>query len=96
MFLRDVMKWNYENGYSGYQEILNELNYIDHSEFFRHFDALCLNFKVPNLKSFGYKINDLEMLSIEVSKSLRGSFEGNPILFDNDSAYKVLKMQFKG
>ncbi len=96
MFLRDVMKWNYENGYSGYQEILNELNYIDHSEFFRHFDALCLNFKVPNLKSFGYKINDLEMLSKEVSKSLRGSFEGNPILFDNDSAYKVLRMQFKG
>ena len=54
-----------------------------------------LRIPIPKLKDFNYKIEDIDSLSNAVSNSLSGSFAGNPILFDNKSAFDVLKMQFK-
>ena len=95
MFLKDVMKWNFNNGYSGYKEILKEIGENSHSDFFERFENLYLDLNVPKLKDFNYKIEDIDSLSNAVSNSLSGSFAGNPILFDNKSAFDVLKMQFK-
>ena len=89
------MKWNFNNGYSGYKEILKEIGENSHSDFFERFENLYLDLNVPKLKDFNYKIEDIDSLSNAVSNSLSGSFAGNPILFDNKSAFDVLKMQFK-
>ena len=42
---------------------------------------------------FCCKKEHIEKLAIEVSNSLKGSFKGNPIKFDTNSAKEILKKQ---
>ena len=42
------------------------------------------------LSKFGYKKNQVEELAYNSSKSLAGSFLGNPIPFDKSSAMEVI------
>tara|TARA_Y100000739_G_C20611766_1_gene469058 strand:+ start:1428 stop:2570 length:1143 start_codon:yes stop_codon:yes gene_type:complete len=94
MFLRDVMKWNCNNGYDGYNEIFNDINISSKEVFFKMFDELYANLGIKKLKEYNYKATDLNDLSKKVALSLTGSFAGNPILFDENSAFDVLNYQF--
>lgn len=95
MFLKDVMFWNTENGYDGYERLLDRTSTDDMKDFFKKFDTLLVDSKVPKLSNYGYKLSDCENLSEKVSSALLGSFSGNPISFDIESAKWVLEQQFK-
>ncbi len=94
MFLKDVMKWNCNNGYEGYKEIFDDINVSSEKDFFTIFNDLYKNIGIRKLKEFGYEKTDLNKLSKKVATSLAGSFAGNPILFDDKSALDVLNCQF--
>lgn len=91
IFMRDVMKWNYKNGYKDYDKIVNFSD--SKKNIFLLIDELYKKFDIPRLINYGYKKKDIDKLAVEVSKSLSGSFEGNPIIFDLNSAKEVLNEQ---
>ena len=95
MFLRDVMKWNYDNGYMSYNHLIRDTSTSDMDEFFNIFSQKLEEFSIPTLLDYGFKLEDCENLSSDVSSALTGSFSGNPIPFNKDSAYWVLSQQFK-
>ena len=95
MFLRDVMKWNYDNGYMSYNHLICDTSTSDMDEFFNIFSQKLEEFSIPTLLDYGFKLEDCENLSSDVSSALTGSFSGNPIPFNKDSAYWVLSQQFK-
>ena len=94
IFLKDVMFWNYNNGYEDYSKLISKnkkiTNEDSNNNLFESLNILYEKFNIPNLTSYGYKANDIEELSINVSNALGGSFEGNPIPFDKKSAKEVL------
>ena len=94
MFLRDVMLWNYQNGFNEYQELLHHTATENMDSFFKQFDDLLIKYSIPRLSNYGYKDSDCVDLSAQVSSALTGSFSGNPITFNIDSAEWVLKQQF--
>lgn len=95
MFLCDVMKWNYDNGYMSYNHLISDTSTSDMDEFFNIFSQRLEEFSIPTLLDYGFKSKDCENLSSDVSSALTGSFSGNPIPFNKDSAYWVLSQQFK-
>ena len=96
MFLKDVMKWNFDNGYKIYDQLIRDTQTLDMDQFFEIFSRQLALFSVPTLPDYGFKLGDCESLSSEVSSALKGSFSGNPIPFNQDSAYWVLSQQFRG
>ena len=56
-------------------------------------DELYLKYKIPRLVNFGYRKKDMDRLAINVSSALKGSFSGNPIPFNLQSAKKILEKQ---
>ena len=96
MFLKDVMKWNFDNGYKSYEQLIRDTSSVDMDHFFNIFSQKLKQFSVPALSDYGFKLADCENLSSEVSSALTGSFSGNPIPFNQDSAYWVLSQQFIG
>jgi alcohol dehydrogenase len=96
MFLKDVMKWNFDHGYRAYDHLIRDTQTSDMDQFFEIFSRQLALFSVPTLPDYGFKLADCESLSSEVSSALTGSFSGNPIPFNQDSAYWVLSQQFKG
>ena len=91
MFLKDVMLWNYNNGYSGYSKLL--IPKRDEKYLFEKIQKLYEKYDIPKLVDFGYKEKHIDKLAIEVSSSLKGSFSGNPIKFDTNSAKEILQKQ---
>ncbi len=96
MFLKDVMKWNFDHGYQAYDHLIRDTQTSDMDQFFEIFSRQLALFSVPTLPDYGFKLADCESLSSEVSSALTGSFSGNPIPFNQDSAYWVLSQQFRG
>ena len=96
MFLKDVMKWNFSNGYQMYGQLIRDTSTENMEEFFESFSQILSRFSVPRLSDYGYNSGDCETLSLEVSSALTGSFSGNPITFNQDSARWVLEQQFRG
>lgn len=96
MFLKDVMKWNFDHGYRAYDHLIRDTQTSDMDQFFEIFSRQLALFSVPTILDYGFKLADCESLSSEVSSALTGSFSGNPIPFNQDSAYWVLSQQFKG
>lgn len=96
MFLKDVMKWNFSNGYQMYGQLIRDTSTENMEEFFESFSQTLSRFSVPRLSDYGYNSGDCETLSLEVSSALTGSFSGNPITFNQDSARWVLEQQFRG
>ena len=96
MFLKDVMKWNFNNGYQAYDHLIKDISTPDMDQFLNIFAQKLVQFSVPTLPDYGFKLADCENLSSEVSTALAGSFSGNPIPFNQDSACWVLSQQFKG
>lgn len=95
MFLKDVMLWNFNNGFNEYTNLLHNTSTENMEIFFQKFNNLLLQHSIPRLCDYGYKQSDCINLSAEVSSALTGSFAGNPITFDRDSAAWVLEQQFK-
>jgi len=91
MFLKDVMLWNYNNGYTGYSKLL--IPKRDEKYLFEKIQKLYEKYDIPKLVDFGYKEKHIDKLAIEVSSSLKGSFSGNPIKFDTNSAKEILQKQ---
>lgn len=96
MFLKDVMKWNFDNGYQAYDHLIRDTSTSDMEQFFDVFSQKLVQFSVPALPDYGFSLADCGNLSSEVSSALTGSFSGNPIPFNQDSAYWVLSQQFIG
>lgn len=96
MFLKDVMKWNFDHGYQAYDRLIRDTSVSDMGQFFNIFSEKLVQFSVPTLPDYRFKLEDCENLSSEVSSALAGSFSGNPIPFNQDSAYWVLSQQFIG
>ncbi len=96
MFLGDVMRWNVKNGYGSYGHLMRDTASSDMDQFFTRYIELLQHYKVPTLADYSYSETDIAGLSVDVSKALSGSFSGNPVLFDENSAYWVLQQQFKG
>lgn len=96
MFLKDVMKWNSNNGYHMYEDLIRNTSTENMEDFFESFSQILNQFSVPRLSDYGYNSEDCETLSLEVSSALTGSFSGNPITFNQDSARWVLEQQFRG
>jgi alcohol dehydrogenase class IV len=96
MFLKDVMKWNVDAGYQSYDQLIRDTVSDDMNNFFELFSQKLKNFSVPNLSDYNYSLADCENLSSEVSSALTGSFSGNPVPFNQDSAHWVLSQQFTG
>ncbi len=96
MFLKDVMKWNVDAGYQSYDQLIRDTVSDDMNNFFELFSQKLKNFSVPNLSDYNYSLADCENLSSEASSALTGSFSGNPVPFNQDSAHWVLSQQFTG
>ena len=90
------MKWNFDHGYRAYDHLIRDTQTSDMDQFFEIFSRQLALFSVPTILDYGFKLADCESLSSEVSSALTGSFSGNPIPFNQDSAYWVLSQQFKG
>ena len=96
MFLKDVMKSNFDHGYQSYEKLIRDTSCVDMDHFFNVFSQKLKLFSVPTLSDYGYTKADCASLSLEVSSALVGSFSGNPVPFNQDSANWVLMQQFKG
>jgi len=94
MFLRDVMRWNYENGFDGYEKLIESTSTYDMNTFFDQYSEILRKYSVPTLKNIGYSQSECIALIDEISTALGGSFSGNPIGFDKNSAKWVLNQQF--
>ena len=95
MFLKDVMLWNYQHGYSDYEKLIQNTKTPTMNEFFLKFSSIQKKYSIPTLANYGYKASDSDGLSSEVASALSGSFSGNPLPFNQDSAKWVLDQQFK-
>lgn len=94
IFLSEVMKWNYNNGYNEYHHLLDGYHYLSENDrndkLFNELDKLYNKYKIPTLRKYGYKNEDMQKLANNVSKALEGSFLGNPIPFNTKSAEEIL------
>tara|TARA_Y100000748_G_scaffold6594_1_gene5728 strand:+ start:7151 stop:8278 length:1128 start_codon:yes stop_codon:yes gene_type:complete len=94
MFLKHVMEYNCSKGFEGYDELFSYLGYNSKEQFFQKFDEIYSKNNIEKLDSYGYQLSDCKDLAKKVSDALQGSFSGNPIDFDEKSAFEVLKTQF--
>jgi len=94
IFLKEVMKWNFLNGYSEYYKLLGHKSGLKikdfNSHFFDNLEKLYEKMEIPTLRDFGYNRKEIALHAKKTSTSLAGSFEGNPINFDIKSAEEVL------
>jgi len=93
IFLKEVMKWNFNNGYKEYHQLSFEDIYDieeKNEKLFSELESLYTKHKIPTLKDYGYLKGDINNLAKSVSKALQGSFSGNPIPFNTSSAEQVL------
>lgn len=95
VFLIDVMNYNIENGFYDYHKLNPELNFSSTeqkcADLIKKLEKIYDAYKIPTLNHFGYNHRDIEDLAEKCSSSLSGSFAGNPINFDKNSAIKVIK-----
>lgn len=94
IFLLEVMKYNYRNGYTEYAALNLEQGQMSSDEMcielFRKMEAIYKEYKIPKLSDYGYDKDNIETLAIESSAALKGSFSGNPVEFDKEAAFQVL------
>ena len=57
---------------------------------FNNLNNLYNRLQIPKLSRYGYSIKDAPKLAQKVSNALAGSFDGNPIPFNEDSAKSIL------
>ena len=95
MFMREVMQYNSDAGFS-YRELLKDHFSNGDYEFYDAFDLLKSELSIPKLRDLGYLPEEKEELIPQIMGALAGSFEGNPIRFDESGLNWVLDMHLLG
>ena len=94
IFLKEVMNWNYRNGYNDYHFLQNgsdiESQKNGNKILFDDFDKLYSKLNIPRLNNYGYNKEHIINIAKGVSAALQGSFAGNPIPFNDKSAEEIL------
>jgi len=94
IFLKEVMNWNYRNGYNEYSQLYTDDDNISsqgmNKKLFDEIDVLYNKYSIPKLTSYGYNNEHCSDIAKEVSHALKGSFKGNPIPFSVKSAEEIL------
>jgi len=94
IFLKEVMSWNYRNGYNDYVQFQNGDNKTSkkdgNNKLFDNLNELYVKHNIPKLSNYGYNSKNSMNIAREVSKALQGSFAGNPIPFTYKSAEEIL------
>jgi alcohol dehydrogenase len=94
IFLKDVMRYNYDQGYEKYA-LLNPMR-SDISarelsaELLDQMDELYRQLAIPNLVPYGYGKGNMTELARNASMALSGSFSGNPVEFTEESSRVVI------
>ena len=89
MFLGEVMQYNSDNGFS-YGELLGDLYSGDDYAFYGAYDILRKKVSMPTLKDLGFDVKDKDILIPNIMSALSGSFDGNPVPFDESAVNWVL------
>ena len=92
IFLKDVMNWNYKNHYNEYRRFINS-DIKSNNILFNRMEELYEKYKIPRLCDYGYGKENINQLAKNISSSLEGSFAGNPVPFDLQSAIDILEKQ---
>ncbi|MDT9547237.1 MAG: iron-containing alcohol dehydrogenase [Chlorobium sp.] len=95
IFLKEVMRYNLTNGYDRYASLnaapLKGTLREGAEELLSEMDDLYHQLAIPNLVPYGYSSANATEFAGEASGALQGSFGGNPIPFDKESAEYVVK-----
>lgn len=94
IFLKEVMRYNFDRGYEKYA-LLNPMRSSPSAreatqELLAEMDDLYRELRIPNLVPYGYGKSNAPEFARNVSAALKGSFAGNPVEFNEDSARHVI------
>lgn len=94
IFLKEVMRYNFDKGYDKYA-LLNPMRSSPSAkdataELLGEMDELYRQLDIPDLVPYGYGQGNAAELARNVSDALKGSFAGNPVEFNEDSARHVI------
>ncbi|NTW55339.1 MAG: iron-containing alcohol dehydrogenase [Chlorobaculum sp.] len=95
IFLKEVMRYNVTKGYDKYA-LLNPARKEGASaresalELLEQMDDLYRQLEIPNLVPYGYGKGNVADLAAKASGALSGSFGGNPVGFNEESARVVI------
>ena len=89
MFLDDVMRYNSDRGFS-YRALLGESYPRSDYDFYEDFERLKAKISLPKLRDLGYLEADKDFLIPQIIAALTGSFDGNPVQFDERAVERVL------
>ena len=94
IFLKEVMNWNYRNGYTEYIHLRHGTDKTSQKDgnkkLFNELNELYIKLNIPRLNDFGYHHENTMNIAKKVSEELQGSFAGNPIPFTDKSAEEIL------
>lgn len=95
IFLKEVMRYNLSHGYDRYAMLnaapLSGTLREGAEELLFQMDDLYRQLSIPSLVSYGYTSLNAAEFAREASGALQGSFGGNPVPFDKESAEYVVK-----
>jgi len=94
IFLKEVMRYNLSHGYDRYASLnaapLQGTLREGAEELLSEMDDLYRQLSIPNLVPYGYGSGNAAEFAREASGALQGSFGGNPVPFDGESAEYVV------
>jgi len=89
------MKYNFNNGYTEYSLLNPESKITDREksciDLFKKMEKIYSRYNIPKLSKYGYNENNIYDFSKEASKSLTGSFDGNPVIFNEEAVRTVIR-----
>ncbi len=94
IFLKEVMRYNHTHGYEKYA-LLNPMHSTPSPreatiELLEQMDELYRLLRIPSLVPFGYGKGNVAEFARNASEALKGSFSGNPVEFNEESALAVV------
>ncbi len=94
IFLKEVMRYNHTHGYEKYA-LLNPMHSTPSPkeatiELIEQMDELYRLLRIPSLVPFGYGKGNVAEFARNASEALKGSFSGNPVEFNEESALAVV------
>ncbi|MEI6847096.1 MAG: iron-containing alcohol dehydrogenase [Chlorobiaceae bacterium] len=94
IFLKEVMRYNHNQGYEKYA-LLNPMRSSPSPreatiELLDEMDELYRQLQIPTLVPYGYSKSNAADFAYNASEALKGSFSGNPVAFNEESAKTVV------
>ena len=88
------MRWNYEHGFLDYAYLNTNVSKMSLGEstedLLLGLEKIYKKYDLKTISSYGYKKSEIKKLAANSSEALKGSFDGNPIKFNEKSAEEVL------